>query len=209
MMKRFHSGSRGVVSLFLLASCLFVGSSRAQTWELIWSDEFEGTELDESRWSYQYGTGASEGLSGWGNAELQYYTDRPQNIFVQDGKLHIVARQEAHGGMNYTSARIRSINKGDWRYGRFEIRAKLPKGQGLWPAIWMMPTDAVYGRWPASGELDIMELVGREADVVHGTIHYGPPHTYSGGSHTRSSGDFSDDFHTFAIEWEKGRSGGM
>jgi beta-glucanase (GH16 family) len=204
MMKRFHSGSRGVVSLFLLASCLFVGSSSAQNWELIWSDEFDGTELDGTKWSYQYGTGASEGLSAWGNAELQYYTDRPQNIFVQNGRLHIVAREESHGGMGYTSARIRSIHKGDWRYGRFEVRAKLPKGRGLWPAIWMMPTDAVYGRWPASGEIDIMELVGHESDLVHGTIHYGPPHTYSGGSHRRSAGDFSEDFHTFAIEWERG-----
>ncbi|MFO8029028.1 MAG: family 16 glycosylhydrolase [Cyclonatronaceae bacterium] len=183
---------------------LVTGTSNAQTWELVWSDEFDGTGLDESKWSYQYGTGASVGLSGWGNAELQYYTDREQNVYVQDGKLHIVAREETHGGMDYTSARLRSIDQGDWRYGRFEVRAKLPKGQGIWPAIWMMPTDAVYGSWPASGEIDIMELVGHQPDVIHGTIHYGPPHTYSGGSHTRSAGDFSDDFHTFAIEWEHG-----
>ena len=177
---------------------------QAQNWELVWSDEFDGTELDESKWSYQYGTGASEALSGWGNEELQYYTDRPQNVFVQDGKLHIVALEESHGGMNYTSARLRSIDQGDWRYGRFEVRAKLPKGQGIWPAIWMMPTDAVYGRWPASGEIDIMELVGQEPDVIFGTIHYGPPHTYSNGLFTLESGDFSDDFQTFAIEWEHG-----
>ena len=196
--------SLGFLSITLLALLMLTSGLKAQNWELVWSDEFEETELDETKWSYQYGTGASEGLSGWGNAELQYYTDREQNVFVQDGKLHIVAREESHGGMDYTSARIRTIDQGDWRYGRFEVRAQLPKGQGLWPAIWMMPTDAVYGGWPASGEIDIMELVGHQPDVIHGTIHYGPPHTYSGGSYTRSSGDFSDDFHTFAIEWEHG-----
>ena len=196
--------SLGFLSITLLALLMLTSGLKAQNWELVWSDEFEETELDETKWSYQYGTGASEGLSGWGNAELQYYTDREQNVFVQDGKLHIVAREESHGGMDYTSARIRTIDQGDWRYGRFEVRAQLPKGQGLWPAIWMMPTDAVYGGWPASGEIDIMELVGHEPDVIHGTIHYGPPHTYSGGSYTRATGDFSEDFHTFAIEWEYG-----
>ena len=198
------NNSLGFLSITLLALLMLTSGLKAQSWELVWSDEFEGTELDESKWSYQYGTGASEGLSGWGNAELQYYTDRPENIFVQDGRLHIVAREESHAGMNYTSARIRSIHQGDWRYGRFEIRAKLPKGQGLWPAIWMMPTDAVYGGWPASGEIDIMELVGHEPDVIYGTIHYGPPHTYTNGSYTLDSGDFNEDFNTFAIEWEKG-----
>ena len=203
-MKYLVTSILGVFTILMYSSQIFAQTSQDSDWELVWSDEFTGTQLEMSKWSFQYGTGASEGLSGWGNAELQYYTDRPQNIFVQDGNLHIVARQEAYGGMNYTSARIRSINKGDWRYGRFEIRAKMPTGQGLWPAIWMMPTDAVYGRWPASGEIDIMELVGHEPDVIHGTIHYGPPHTFSGGSYTMESGDFSDDFNVFAIEWERG-----
>jgi beta-glucanase (GH16 family) len=182
----------------------YAQQNQAADWQLVWSDEFDGTELDLSKWSYQYGTGASEGLTRWGNAELQYYTDRADNIFVLDGKLHIVARKEAFSGMDYTSARIRSIHNGDWRYGRFEARIRLPEGQGIWPAFWMMPTDAVYGGWPASGELDIMEMVGHEPNVVHGTIHYGPPHTYSSGSYTMQSGNFSDDFNTFAIEWENG-----
>ncbi len=173
-------------------------------WELVWSDEFDGNELDLSKWSYQYGTGASEGLSGWGNNEKQYYTDRPENIFVQDGRLHIVALEENYNGMDYTSARIRSIDQGDWRYGRFEASMRLPKGQGIWPAFWMMPSDAVYGGWPGSGEIDIMELIGHEPNVLHGTIHYGPPHNYSGGSYTLPNGDFSDDFYTFAVEWENG-----
>lgn len=191
-------------TLLISFTLFFFSTSQAQDWQLVWSDEFEGTELDLSKWSYQHGTGAAEGLSGWGNAELQYYTDRPDNIYVQDGKLHIVALQEEFSGMNYTSARIRSTNKGDWRYGRFEASIKLPEGQGIWPAFWMMPTDAVYGRWPASGEIDIMELVGHNPDEVHGTIHYGPPHTYSGGIYKMDSGSFSDDFNTFAIEWENG-----
>jgi len=190
--------------LLLSLTVLNVMSLQAQDWQLVWSDEFDGNSLDESKWSYQFGTGASEGLSGWGNNELQYYTDREENVFVQNGNLHIVAREESYQGRNYTSARLRSIDQGDWRYGRFEIRAKVPEGQGIWPAIWMMPTDDVYGRWPASGEIDIMELVGHEPNVVHGTIHYGPPHTYSGGSLTKESGAYSDEFHTYALEWERG-----
>lgn len=176
-------------------------------WQLVWSDEFEGEELDTDKWSYQFGTGQSEGLTGWGNNELQYYTDREENIFIDDGKLHIVARQETYENMNYTSARIRTINQGDWRYGRFEFRAKLPEGQGIWPAIWMMPTDDVYGTWAASGEIDIMELVGHVPDEVHGTLHYGgqwPNNVYSGDQYRLDSGKFSDGYHTFALEWEEG-----
>jgi len=124
-----RSLSSRLLTIILPAFFLLPIGLQAQNWELIWSDEFEDTDLDESRWSYQYGTGAYEGLSGWGNAELQYYTDRPQNVFVQDGKLHIVAREESHAGMDYTSARLRSIHQGDWRYGRFEVRAKMPKGR--------------------------------------------------------------------------------
>ena len=194
----------GVLIALISACILFPAGTQAQNWQLIWADEFDAAELDTSKWSFQYGTGAAEGLRGWGNSELQYYTDRSENIFTQNGMLHIVAMQEAYEGMDYTSARIRSINQGDWRYGRIEVRAKLPTGRGLWPAIWMMPTDAVYGRWPASGEIDIMELVGHEPDRVHGTLHYGPPHTYTGGSYTLGSGSFNDDFHTFALEWEHG-----
>lgn len=193
-------------SLTILVITLSASAQSVQNnhWELIWSDEFDGSELDSTKWSFQFGTGSAEGLSGWGNAELQYYTDRSENVFLSGGNLHIVARQEAFQGMDYTSARMRSIHNGDWRYGRFEIRAKMPKGQGIWPAIWMMPTDAVYGRWPASGEIDIMELVGHQPNIVHGTVHYGPPHTYNGGSYTRPTGDFSDDFHVYAVEWENG-----
>lgn len=196
-----------ITCLALMASISAPSELYAQEWELVWSDEFEGGSLDEDKWSYQYGTGSSEGLNGWGNNELQYYTDREENIFIEDEMLHIVAREESHEGSNYTSARIRTINQGDWRYGRFEIRAKLPKGQGIWPAIWMMPTENVYGGWAASGEIDIMELVGHEPDAVHGTLHYGgqwPENTYSGNEYQLDDGTFNDDFHTFALEWEEG-----
>jgi beta-glucanase (GH16 family) len=197
---------RGLVLYFLiLLAC--AQDIQAQNWQLVWSDEFEGDTLDTSKWSYQYGTGTSEGLINWGNNELQYYTDRNENIYVADGRLHIVARQESFNNRNYTSARIRTINQGDWKYGRFEIRAKLPEGQGLWPAIWMMPTDNVYGGWAASGEIDIMELLGHEPNRVHGTLHYGgnwPNNVHSGSSYQLSSGTFSDDFHTFTLLWREG-----
>jgi beta-glucanase (GH16 family) len=186
---------------------LYMPVSHAQNWELVWSDEFEADTLDTSKWSYQYGTGAQYGLVGWGNNELQYYTDRHENIYVEDGKLHIVARQEQYNNQNYTSARIRTIHQGDWTYGRFEIRAKLPEGRGLWPAIWMMPTDNVYGGWAASGEIDIMELLGHQPNVVHGTLHYGgqwPNNVHTGASFTLPEGNFSDDFHTFTLEWREG-----
>ena len=175
-------------------------------WQLVWSDEFDTDELDESKWSYQYGTGQSEGLQGWGNNELQYYTDREENIYIEGDMLHIVALAERYEGMNYTSARIRTLNKGDWQYGRLEIRAKLPEAQGIWPAVWMLPTDELFGGWPKSGEIDIMEMVGHEPETIHGTVHYGPDwpnNQYTGAPYTLEEGKFSDDFHVFSIEWEQ------
>jgi beta-glucanase (GH16 family) len=173
-------------------------------WQLVWSDEFDSDDPDWEKWSYQYGSGSDEGLAGWGNNELQYYTDREQNVYVKDGMLHIVAREESYQEMNYTSARIRTIEKGDWMYGKIIIRAKLSQGQGIWPAIWMLPTDQIYGGWPKSGEIDIMELVGHEPETVHGTVHFGPDwpeNKYTGASFTLDEGTFADDFHTFSIEW--------
>jgi len=189
---------------------LFVLSdtSHAQTWELVWEEQFESDSLDMDKWSFQIGTGASEGLTSWGNNELQYYTDREENLFLEDGKLHIRALEERFVNRDYTSARIRTKDKADFRYGKFEIRAKNPTGQGLWPAIWMMPTESVYGGWPRSGEIDIMELVGHEPDVVHGTVHYGPAwpnNREHGGSIQLDEGTFNDDFHTFTIIWEPER----
>ncbi|HOM99144.1 MAG TPA: glycoside hydrolase family 16 protein [Acidobacteriota bacterium] len=185
-----------------------VAAEVPEGWRLVWADEFDGDRVDPVKWEFQIGTGTDYGLpAGWGNNELQYYTDRQDNAFVADGKLHIVAKKESYGRCSYTSARLRTLGKGDWTYGRFEIRAKLPKGKGIWPALWMLPTDNVYGGWAASGEIDIMELVGHEPNVVHGTLHYGGPwprNKSSGGSYRLAGGDFSQDFHVFALEWEPG-----
>ncbi len=176
-----------------------------QEWQLVWEDEFDGNELDTTKWSYQTGTGAEYGLTDWGNNELQYY--REQNVTVSDGSLHIVAKRESYGGKGYTSGRIRTIEKGDWTYGRFEFRAKLPRGQGFWPAIWMLPTDLEYGGWAASGEIDIMENVGYEPTTVHGTLHFGaawPDNNYKGAPYETTGWPFSKVFYDFALEWEEG-----
>jgi len=178
-------------------------------WQLVWADEFQGPEIDLSKWEHQIGSGAG----GWGNNEKEYYTARADNSRIEDGKLVIEARNDNYVPpgtvfpLPYTSARMRTRNKGDWTYGRFELRAKLPKGKGIWPAIWMMPTDDFYGTWAASGEIDIMEYLGHETNKVYGTLHYGgqwPNNKSSGTSYVRPSGNFSDDFHVFRLEWEPG-----
>jgi beta-glucanase (GH16 family) len=174
-------------------------------WTLVWQDEFDGTSLDENRWSVQEGDGCDLGICGWGNNELQWYQE--DNLNVANGFLTITARRESVGGKPYSSARIRSYRKGDWTYARVEFRARLPEGQGLWPAIWMLPTDDYYGGWAASGEIDIVELLGHEPNRVLGTLHYGgqwPANQQSGSSFTLNEGTFSEDFHTFALEWENG-----
>jgi beta-glucanase (GH16 family) len=174
----------------------------AADWELVWSDEFSGSSLDPAKWDPQIGTGCPS-LCGWGNNELQYY--RAENATVANGMLTIEAREEFYGGRNYTSARLRTLGRADWLYGRFEMRAKLPTGKGLWPAFWMLPSDSIYGVWAASGEIDIMEIKGSQPNRVSGTIHFGgswPENTFAGQSTTLASGDFGDDFHVFAVEWE-------
>ena len=131
-----------------------------------WQDEFDYTGRSVSvKWTHQ------QGGHGWGNNELEYYTDRIENAYVRDGVLTIAARKEAHKGSGYTSARLNSIGEGNFQYGRFEIRAKLPAGKGTWPALWMLPTESVYGSWPKSGEIDIMEHVGFDPERVHITMH--------------------------------------
>lgn len=171
-------------------------------WQLIWHDEFDGPQIDLSKWGHEVNA------QGGGNNELQYYTARPENSFIQDGVLVIRALQENYTGPEgtraYTSARLRTLNKGDWKYGRFDIRAKLPVGRGMWPAIWMLPTDWVYGGWAASGEIDIMEMLGHDIKTVHGTLHYGaawPGNIHTGKSFTLPQGDFTNEFHTFRLDW--------
>lgn len=138
-------------------------------WKLVWDEEFDYTGLpDSTKWSYDTAGNAW----GWGNHEAQYYTVAwPENARVEGGVLKITALKEAMGGKEYTSARLLTKGKGDWLYGRFEIRAKLPTGRGAWPAIWMLPTDWEYGGWPASGEIDIMENVGFDPDTIVASAH--------------------------------------
>lgn len=171
---------------------------------LVWKDEFMGKTLDAAHWTYETGGG------GWGNNELEYYTSSPNNIYLSDGNLVIEARKETKATYNYTSARIKTQAKKTFTYGRVDIRARLPKGKGLWPALWMLGsniTQAGYG-WPACGEIDIMELVGHTPATVHATVHWGVSggaHYYSGNSYSLSQGDFSSSFHVFSLIWEENK----
>ncbi|MEN0005408.1 MAG: family 16 glycosylhydrolase [Bacteroidota bacterium] len=195
-MNRIH-----LIFLLLLSGYNY---SIAQCPQVLWEDEFEQTVLDTNKWSFQLGDGCDINLCGWGNNELQWY--QSENVEIVDGTLRIIAKEEQVNDKPYTSARIRTLEKGDWTYGRFEASIKLPTGKGMWPAFWMLPTQQVYGGWPQSGEIDIVELVGSEPNQVHGTIHYGQPwpkNTYAQGSYRLQEGEFIDQFHTFAVEWEK------
>jgi beta-glucanase (GH16 family) len=175
---------------------------------LVWSDEFDGAAIDRQKWNFDTGNGfkAEEGMwiSGWGNNELQFYTTRATNAFVQDGRLHVRALKEEFYGCRYTSARLVTRGCFDRRYGRIEFRARLPAGQGLWPALWMLPADNAYGSWAASGEIDVMEARGQELTKVLGTIHYGarwPANEHAGGEYRFSTGSDITGFHTYAVEW--------
>lgn len=196
-------------------------------WELVWADEFDGDALDPERWA------AEESCWGGGNEEHQCYTARPGNVQVVNGQLRLIAQRERFTGpdrppehgesgtrtRDYTSGKVRTRDIADWRYGRFSARMKLPGGQGIWPAFWMMPADDVYGAWPLSGEIDILEAInlgascddcpgGRETRI-HGALHFGasPP---ANEHHVRASelpggADPRDGFHVYALEWGEGR----
>jgi beta-glucanase (GH16 family) len=220
---RLVAGGAVFALLAMASACSAPGPEPVvgEGWTLAWSDEFDGESIDASKWSHE------TNCWGGGNNEQQCYTDRPENSFLRDGKLVIHAQEESFTGpaeplewegsdpnntatLPYTSARLRSAGKGDWTYGRFEIRAKLPGGQGVWPAIWMLPTEQFYGPWAGSGEIDILEAVnlGTEPQLpVYGTLHYGgpwPANTSSGTSFDMTQSDPRDDFHTYAIEWATG-----
>lgn len=182
-----------------------------RNWDLVWSDEFDGGEIDTSTWSFEIGNGHDQGIPGWGNEELQYYTDEPTNAFLEDDRLVIRAREEQrsdeHGTYDYTSARLLTQDAVTVQYGRIDIRARLPEGQGLWPALWMLGADIDDVGWPDCGEIDIMELTGDDPTTVHGTVH-GPGYSGGdgiGGSHELSSGTFTDAFHRFSIVWDPDR----
>lgn len=163
-----------------------------------WQDEFDvDGKPDPARWSYDLGGG------GWGNNELQAYTDDAANAFVRDGVLHVVALKQAREGRDYTSARLVSKGRGDFRYGRFEARAKLPRGRGTWPAIWMLPTEWAYGGWPRSGEIDIMEHVGFDPGRVHISVHTQSYNHVAGTQRTatRVVDGVMDGFHLYRFDW--------
>ena len=193
-----------VAGLFLAAA-----AQAQQCPTVVWQDEFSGSSLDTTKWEPMIGDGCTYGICGWGNNELQYY--QAENATVSGGTLKIEAREERVRGKKYTSARLRTINQGDFTYGRMEARIKITTTQGLWPAFWMLPTDEIYGGWPQSGEIDIMENIGSEPKTVHGTIHFGQPYpdNQSLGAGTKISYDpaateiYADGFHTFAIEREQ------
>ncbi len=169
-------------------------------YDLLWNDEFNGNALDETIWNYE------PHEPGWTNEELQEYTTSTDNVFVRDGSLIIKAiKTEKDGSDYYTSGKVTSQNKKDFTYGKVVARAKVPEGQGLWPAIWMMPKDeGFYGQWPKCGEIDIMEVLCSNTKTAYGTIHYGEPHAEQQGIYNLESGSFSEDFHEFSVEWEPG-----
>jgi len=172
---------------------------KLEGYTLLWNDEFNGDSLNEDIWRYELHQ------PGWVNAELQEYTDSTNNIFVKDGRLIIKAlKTQNNAGKDYfTSGKITTRGKQDFMYGKVVARAKVPAGQGLWPAFWMMPAkDNVYGSWPVCGEIDIMEILGHQTDTIHATIHYGEPHEQQQGTYVLQEGTFSDSFHEFCVEWE-------
>ena len=181
--------------LLSLSVVLSLGLS-AQSWSLSWSDEFNGTSIDGSKWGYDIGTGAAQGLWGWGNGELQYYTDDLDNARVENGDLIITAIEEDYAGSNYTSARMVTRNKFSQTYGKFEARIDLPTGQGIWPAFWMLRE---YNPWP--GEIDIMELVGHLPGSCHGTAHWGEVGNVQSAGGSIYAADWTTSYHTYTVEW--------
>ncbi|WP_421896549.1 family 16 glycosylhydrolase [Marinoscillum sp.] len=170
-------------------------------WNLVWQDEFDQETLNTADWTYEIGNGHS----GWGNNELEYYTD--ENTSMVDGNLVITAKKESRGGYHYTSSRIITKDKQEFKYGRVDIRAVLPFGQGIWPALWMLGANIDQVSWPACGEIDIMELIGgtNRDNTTHGTAHWSGANGYAnyGGSKKLSSGIFADEYHVFSIIWNE------
>jgi beta-glucanase (GH16 family) len=192
----------------LLAACLLLPGRPAAAadpapapgspgWVLDWHDEFDGAALDRSKWLPE--TGADR----WGNQELEFYTDRPENLRVAGGTLIIEVRREDYQGHAYTSARIKTAGLVERTYGRYEARIKIPRGQGIWPAFWMLGSDATNTPWPGRGEIDIMENIGKEPNLIHGTLH-GPGYSGAHGigrPQALAQGDYADEYHVYAVEW--------
>lgn len=177
--------------------------SPSDQWVMVWADEFEGTDLDTSKW------GKEENNYGGGNQERQAYRTGPKYCFVQDGLLNLAVYRDPHTTSDgktrpYSSARIRTRKRGDWQYGRFEVRAKMPKGQGIWPAVWMLPTDSEYGVWAAGGEIDLIESRGSAVGETTGALHFGgtwPKNKYLSHRYSFPGQDAAEAFHLYALEW--------
>jgi len=173
---------------------------------LVWNDEFDGQVLDSDVWSHDEGDGCPN-LCGWGNNELEYY--RAQNTWLDDGRLTIEAREETFGGRFYTSGKIVTRGKQAVQYGRIDIRATLPKGQGIWPALWGLGTNQASVGWPNCGEIDIMEMIGGNGreNTIGGNVYYSIPSTpqpqSQPKSYTLDQGTFADEFHVFSIVWDE------
>jgi beta-glucanase (GH16 family) len=168
------------------------------TYKLLWADEFDGDTYDHELWSPQVAG------DGFGNNELQYYTGLEKNIFTRDGSLVLKAYKETYKNCGYTSGKIWGRDRAYFKYGRVEARFKLPKGRGTWPAIWMMPQRSMYGGWPNSGEIDVMEFVGYQPSTIHATVHRGAGSGSNGNGSNTSIAGKTDDFHTIRIDWEPG-----
>lgn len=204
-----HTTSVRILAIALIG---WVGTSCApddfqkldeRSWELVWSDEFNaaaGTLPDPTKWGFDIGTGQD----GWGNQELQYYTNRPENVSHDgDGNLVITARREAFGGRAFTSARINTKGLFAQQHGRIEARIRTPYGPGVWPAFWMLGTNIDTVGWPQCGEIDIMEKRGQQPSLIHGSLH-GPGYSAGNpisGSHALVGDRYDADFHVFAVEW--------
>lgn len=205
-MKYMHGVKRTSILLAFLLLCSLTPISLAEatepeydidslSYELVWADEFDTDGLpDPALWAFNVGGG------GWGNGELQYYMPKG-NASIENGVLTIEARKEKRGTCSYSSARMITRNIGDWLYCKIEARAKLPSGVGTWPAIWMLPTDGVYGDWPASGEIDIMEHVGFDPDVIVQSIHTKQSHGDTANSRRTKVPGVREEFHTYGVEW--------
>jgi len=209
--KLTHIAFPSLLVLGLVSAAFAQTSSHPQKrkWVLTWSDEFNGPDhsaIDSSKWAVELGG------KGWGNRELETYTDRPQNAYIANGKLVIRAQRESYTGADgvtrdYTSARLKTAGKFAQQYGRFEARIKIPYGQGMWPAFWMLGEDFPTAGWPKCGEIDVMENIGKTPATVYGSIH-GPGYSGAEGPEARYSlpgkRRFADGFHIFAVEWEPG-----
>ncbi|MDG1714919.1 glycoside hydrolase family 16 protein [Lacinutrix sp.] len=193
-----------IFGLCLMACNLDETQEVATLTNLVWEDNFDTNGApDPTKWAFEIGDGTAQGIPGWGNNELQYYTNREENVKVENGLLVITARSESFNGSNYTSARLITKNLFQQQYGRFEARIKVPTGQGLWPAFWLLGEDSDGSSWPEIGEIDVMEYLGNAPTTVFSTIH-GPG--YSGGesiskSYVLENDRFDNGFHVFGMEW--------